>query len=120
LRLSISTRLEQRAGRDGLTIGNFNAGQKVNAVFVGAIIVIMLATGVVMYWFSPWPLSWRTSATFVHEWLAIAVFVVALGHMVVGHDQLSNVLGGWIPLRQRAADGRSLPGARPGRASGRR
>jgi formate dehydrogenase gamma subunit len=81
LRLSFSPDPERRAGRTHLSIGKFNAGQKLNAVFVGATIVIMLATGVVMHWFSPWPLSWRTGATFVHEWLAIAVFVVVLGHI---------------------------------------
>jgi formate dehydrogenase gamma subunit len=81
LRLTTTPRLERNAGREQLAIGKFNAGQKLNAVFVGAVIVIMLGTGVVMHWFNPWPLSWRTGATFVHEWLAIAVFVVVLGHI---------------------------------------
>jgi formate dehydrogenase gamma subunit len=81
LRLTFKPSPERKAGRDQLSIGKFNAGQKLNAVFVGAAIVIMLATGVVMHWFSPWPLSWRTGATFVHQWLAIAVFVVVLGHI---------------------------------------
>jgi formate dehydrogenase subunit gamma len=81
LRLSFMPGPERKSGRDQLSIGKFNAGQKLNAVFVGAVIVIMLATGVVMHWFSLWPLSWRTGATFVHQWLAIAVFVVVLGHI---------------------------------------
>ena len=81
LRLSFSPGPERKAGRLDLSIGKFNAGQKLNAVFVGAAIVVMLATGVVMHWFSPWPLSWRTGATFVHQWLAIAVVVVVLGHI---------------------------------------
>jgi formate dehydrogenase subunit gamma len=81
LRLSFSPGPERKAGRAKLAIGKFNAGQKLNAVFVGATIVIMLATGVVMHWFNPWPLSWRTGATFVHEWLAITVFFVVLGHI---------------------------------------
>jgi cytochrome b subunit of formate dehydrogenase len=81
LRLSLKPGPEREAGRNHLSIGKFNAGQKLNAIFVGAAIVIMLATGVVMHWFSPWPLSWRTGATFVHQWLAIAVFVVVLGHI---------------------------------------
>jgi formate dehydrogenase subunit gamma len=81
LRLAIKTGPQRKGGRDKLAIGKFNAGQKLNAVFVGATIVIMLATGVVMHWFTPWPLSWRTGATFVHEWLAIAVVVVVLGHI---------------------------------------
>jgi cytochrome b subunit of formate dehydrogenase len=81
LRLATKPRPEREAGRAQLAIGKFNSGQKLNAVFVGAVIVIMLATGVIMHWFSPWPLSWRTGATFVHQWLAIAVFVVILGHI---------------------------------------
>ena len=81
LRLSFSPGPERKTGRAQLSTGKFNAGQKLNAVFIGAAIVIMLATGVVMHWFSPWPLSWRTGATFVHQWLAIAVFVVVLGHI---------------------------------------
>lgn len=82
LRLTVKPRQERKAGRDQLAIGKFNSGQKLNAAFVGAVIVVMLATGVVMHWFSPWPLSWRTGATFVHDWLALAVFVVVLGHIV--------------------------------------
>ena len=81
LRLAAKPRSERNAGRDQLAIGKFNAGQKLNAAFVGAVIVVMLASGVVMHWFTPWPLSWRTGATFVHEWLAIAVIVVVIGHI---------------------------------------
>jgi len=81
LRLTIKPHPQRKSGRERLAIGKFNAGQKLNAVFVAAAIVVMLATGAVMHWFSPWPLSWRTGATFVHEWLAIAVFVVVLGHI---------------------------------------
>jgi formate dehydrogenase gamma subunit len=82
LRLALKPRPERKGGRDQLSLGKFNSGQKLNAVFVGAVIVVMLATGVIMHWFRPWPLTWRTGATFVHEWLALAVFVVVLGHIV--------------------------------------
>jgi formate dehydrogenase gamma subunit len=81
LRLATKARSERKAARNQLAIGKFNAGQKLNAVFVGAVIVVMLATGSVMHWFSLWPLSWRTGATFVHQWLAIAVVVVVIGHI---------------------------------------
>jgi formate dehydrogenase subunit gamma len=82
LRMAVKARPVREAGRDQLALGKFNSGQKLNAVFVGAVIVVMLATGVVMHWFSPWPLSWRTGATFVHEWLALAVLVVVSGHIL--------------------------------------
>jgi formate dehydrogenase subunit gamma len=81
LRLSLKARPEREVGRDQLAIGKFNAGQKLNAAFVGGVIVVMLATGLVMHWYSPWPLSWRTGATFVHQWLALAIVVVVLGHI---------------------------------------
>jgi formate dehydrogenase subunit gamma len=41
----------------------------------------MLATGGVMRWFAPFPLAWRTGATFVHDWFAIALLVVVVGHI---------------------------------------
>ena len=41
----------------------------------------MLATGVIMRWYHPWPLWWRTGATFVHDWLALAAVIVILGHV---------------------------------------
>jgi formate dehydrogenase gamma subunit len=81
LRLATKTRVEREVGREELAVGKFNAGQKLNAAFVGGVIVVMLVTGVVMHWYSPWPLSWRTGASFVHDWLALAVFVVILGHI---------------------------------------
>jgi formate dehydrogenase subunit gamma len=34
-----------------------------------------------MYFPSLTPLSWRTGATFVHDWLTLAIFVVFLGHL---------------------------------------
>ena len=81
LRASASARLEREARRADLTIGKFNAGQKLNVAFTAGVIVVMLGTGVIMRWYSPWPLSWRTGATFVHDWLAIAVVAVVLGHI---------------------------------------
>ena len=41
----------------------------------------MLATGGIMRWFDPFPLAWRTGATFVHDWLALALLVVTIGHI---------------------------------------
>ena len=63
-------------------MGKFNAGQKLNAVFVAGCIPLMLATGSIMRWFSPFPLAWRTGATFVHDWVALALVVVITGHIL--------------------------------------
>jgi formate dehydrogenase subunit gamma len=62
-------------------MGKFNAGQKVNAIFVAGCIPVMLATGVIMRWFDPFPLAWRTGATFVHDWLAILLLAMIVGHI---------------------------------------
>jgi formate dehydrogenase subunit gamma len=68
-----------RRGRGGM--GKFNAGQKLNAIFVAGCIPLMLATGVIMRWFEPFPLDWRTGSTFVHDWLALALLAVTVGHI---------------------------------------
>jgi formate dehydrogenase subunit gamma len=64
-----------------LSVGKFNAGQKLNAAFVAGAGLVMLGTGVIMRWYHPWPLSWRTGATFVHDWLALAIGLVIIGHI---------------------------------------
>ena len=72
-------------GRRGRTrMGKFNAGQKLNAIFVATAIPVMLVTGVIMRWFDPFPLAWRTGATFVHDWYALALLVVIVGHIGKG------------------------------------
>ncbi|MEX2292390.1 MAG: cytochrome b/b6 domain-containing protein [Acidimicrobiales bacterium] len=63
-------------------MGKFNAGQKLNAIFVAGCIPVMLMTGVIMRWFSPFPLAWRTGATFVHDSLALTLGAVVLGHIL--------------------------------------
>ncbi len=69
-------------GRDPLLRpGKFNAGQKANTSFVGGSIIVMLITGIIMHWFSIFPLAWRTGATFVHDLLAFAILIVIIGHI---------------------------------------
>ena len=72
-------RVRRSSGASGL--GKFNPGQKLNAAFVAGAIVVMAATGSIMKWFEPFPLPWRTGATFVHDWLALAIVVVIIGHL---------------------------------------
>ncbi len=68
-----------RRGRERM--GKFNAAQKLNAIFVAGCIPLMLVTGAIMRWFTPFPLAWRTGATFVHDWLALILLVVIVGHI---------------------------------------
>jgi len=67
--------------RNQLETGKFNAGQKLNAAFTAGAGLVMLGTGVIMKWYHPWPLNWRTGATFVHDWLSLAVGLVIVGHI---------------------------------------
>jgi formate dehydrogenase subunit gamma len=80
--------------------GKFNPGQKLNAIFIGGAIVVMLATGSILKWFDLFPLSWRTGATLVHDVFALAIFVVVFGHigMALTHrDALRSMFKGWVP-----------------------
>jgi formate dehydrogenase subunit gamma len=74
--------LRTRTRRDGrIPVGKFNAGQKLNSAFTAASILILFGTGLLMY-FTGWSdLVYRTGATFVHDWLALAFGIVVLGHI---------------------------------------
>jgi formate dehydrogenase subunit gamma len=89
-----------RRTRSSAQLGKFNPGQKLNAVFVGASIVLMLGTGSIMRWFGPFPDSWRTGATFVHDWVFITLLVVIVGHIMFAFadfDSLRSMVRGWVP-----------------------
>lgn len=82
-----------------LRVGKFNAGQKANAAFVAGAGLVMLGTGVIMRWYHPWPLDWRTGATFVHDWLALALGFVIIGHVGMAlrdPDALKSIFTGTI------------------------
>ncbi|WP_329152634.1 cytochrome b/b6 domain-containing protein [Streptomyces sp. NBC_01456] len=81
--------LRRRGGRPA---GKFNAGQKLYAAWIAGAVLVMLATGLLMWSTlpqalglvragTPVPLVWRTGATFVHDWLALAVILVIAGHV---------------------------------------
>ncbi|MFI9276012.1 cytochrome b/b6 domain-containing protein [Kitasatospora sp. NPDC052896] len=61
--------------------GKFNAGQKLWAAWIAGSVVVMLGTGLLMWFTHLAPLVWRTGATFVHEWLALAIGAVVAGHI---------------------------------------
>jgi formate dehydrogenase subunit gamma len=75
--------LRSRNRRDGsIKVGKFNAGQKLNAALSGGAIAALLVTGIIMYFPSLTRLSWRTGATFVHDWFALAVGLLVVGHII--------------------------------------
>ncbi|MET3985527.1 cytochrome b/b6 domain-containing protein [Streptomyces sp. PvR034] len=61
--------------------GKFNAGQKVYASWLAGAVLVMLGTGLLMWVTGFAPLRWRTAATFVHDWLALALGVVLAAHV---------------------------------------
>jgi formate dehydrogenase subunit gamma len=90
---------DRRSGR--VPVGKFNAGQKLAAAFFAGAILVLLGTGLIMRFPSPWPLTWRTGATFGHDWLALALLVVVLGHLVkAGKDPVARagMRTGLVPL----------------------
>ncbi|WP_435602910.1 cytochrome b/b6 domain-containing protein [Streptomyces sp. bgisy130] len=70
--------LRRRGGRPA---GKFNAGQKLYAAWIAGAVLVMLGTGLLMWFTHLAPLVWRTGATFVHDWLALAVVLVIAGHV---------------------------------------
>ncbi|MFJ3664419.1 cytochrome b/b6 domain-containing protein [Streptomyces sp. NPDC090119] len=61
--------------------GKFNAGQKIYTAWIAGAVLVMLGTGLMMWFTHLTPLLWRTSATFVHDWLALTIGVVLVGHV---------------------------------------
>jgi formate dehydrogenase subunit gamma len=125
-RINLWTREEMRwmrtLGESPLVADKFNPGQKLNAIFIGASIVIMLATGSMLQWFRFFPVPWREGATFVHDVFAFAIFLIVFGHIVMAlthRDSLRSIFTGWVSeswaarhagawlKEERARDGRA-------------
>ncbi|MGA2294619.1 MAG: cytochrome b/b6 domain-containing protein [Acidimicrobiales bacterium] len=102
-RINLWTRAELRwmrtLGETPLVADKFNPGQKLNAIFIGASIVVMLVTGSMLQWFRFFPVPWREGATFVHDVFAFAVFVVVIGHIIMAlthRGSLRSMFSGWV------------------------
>jgi formate dehydrogenase subunit gamma len=74
-------RTRRRRSDSSLAVGKFNAGQKLNSALSSGAIVVLLGTGTLMFFPRLARLSWRTGATFVHDWFALAVGLLVLGHI---------------------------------------
>jgi formate dehydrogenase subunit gamma len=90
-------------GRDPyVRSGKFNGGQKLNAAFTVGALALLLVSGSIMKWFEPFPLAWRTGATFVHDWTAWSLTVVLVGHVAKAlgdPDAFRAMRRGWISRR---------------------
>ncbi|MFD8569562.1 cytochrome b/b6 domain-containing protein [Streptomyces sp. NPDC059639] len=82
-------RAAMRRERGHRPAGKFNAGQKLWASWLAGAVLVMLGTGLLMWFTHLAPLAWRTGSTFVHDWLALALGIVIAGHigMAVGDPE---------------------------------
>ena len=86
-------------GKSALHADKFNPGQKLNAIFIGASIVVLLVTGVMLQWFRYFSISQREGATFVHDVFAWVVVIVIAGHiyMALTHrEAMQSLLKGTV------------------------
>jgi formate dehydrogenase subunit gamma len=59
----------------------------------------MLMSGSIMRWYSPFSDSWRQGATFVHDWFAIGLLFVIIGHIgfaLRDPEALNGMMRGWV------------------------
>jgi formate dehydrogenase subunit gamma len=96
-----------KSSRPDARLGKFNPGQKLNAAFLGSAIVVMIASGIVLKWFSLFALSTRTGATFVHDWVALGIWISVTGHILIAMRDpvaLGGMLRGHVPARWARAE----------------
>ena len=89
----------ERARELALPVGKFNAGQKLNASFQCGAILVMTGTGTLMWFPHLVGVSARTGATFVHDWLALAIGFVVIGHVwfaLVDRQARIGMRTGWV------------------------
>ncbi|GAA2001741.1 cytochrome b/b6 domain-containing protein [Catenulispora subtropica] len=92
----------ERARELALPVGKFNAGQKLNAAFQCGAILVMVGTGTLMWFPHLVGVSMRTGATFVHDWLALAIGFVVIGHVWFAVNDRQARVGmrtGWVTRR---------------------
>ncbi|MFF3979951.1 cytochrome b/b6 domain-containing protein [Streptomyces sp. NPDC001828] len=70
-----------RREREPRPAGKFNAGQKVYSGWIAGAALVMLGTGLLMWFTHLAPIEVRIGSTFVHDWLSLAVGVVIAGHV---------------------------------------
>lgn len=95
--------LRRRTRRDGtIRVGKFNAGQKLNAALSAGGLGVLLLTGVVMHVTGLTDVGRRTGATLLHDWTALALGLLVLGHLVHAAGDPAARRGmrsGAVPLR---------------------
>ncbi|WP_436793260.1 cytochrome b/b6 domain-containing protein [Actinospongicola halichondriae] len=99
-------RFLRRRTRPGSETGKFNGGQKLNAVLVGSALAVMVMTGSVMKWFGPFPLEWRSGATFVHDWVSFGLWFLIPAHIIKAittPGAVKSMWTGWVGREEAEA-----------------
>lgn len=128
LRAAVRARRPRPGAYGAVPAGKFNAGQKVFASWLAGAVLVMAGTGLLMWFTGLTPLVWRTSATFVHDWLALAVGGVLAAHiaMAAAHPEARRAMRTgladrgwalrehplWEELRDTGRQGAAVPGDR--------
>ncbi len=89
----------RKAKRTGEPVGKFNGGQKLEAALLGAGMVVMLVTGVIMRFGPASWIVWARGATFVHDVGFLCIGLAVLAHIYVAlskPEQLKSMVTGRI------------------------
>jgi formate dehydrogenase subunit gamma len=62
-----------------------------------------------MRWYKPWPLSWRTGATFVHDWIFLGLCVTITGHVMFALRDPDSLRSMWEGTISRVWARRNAP-----------
>lgn len=73
--------------------GKFNAGQKLYAGWIAGAVPVMMITGLLMWFTHLLPGIPRVNAIFVHDWLALTIGLVVVGHMRMAYKDPEARLG---------------------------
>lgn len=85
----------RRGQRARSVTGKFTGGQKLSAVLMSSGLVVMTMTGSIMRWFGPFPLSWRTGATSVHDWVSFTLWFLVGAHILKALTTPGALRGMW-------------------------
>lgn len=80
--------------------GKFNAGQKLNAIWSAAAMILFIVTGISMRWYYAFPEWWIQGCNTVHDLAFIVITVTVILHIVIAlfHPvELRSMLTGWAP-----------------------
>ncbi|MFJ5136790.1 cytochrome b/b6 domain-containing protein [Streptomyces sp. NPDC088707] len=71
----------RRTSPEARPAGKFNAGQKLYAGWIAGAVLVMMFTGLLMWFMGLLPFVSRTSAIFVHDLMAWLITFVVIGHI---------------------------------------